>query len=232
LAKVEPTTSTPEFIPPGSVVIRKKKGDIVLTDVPSDIQHKFKETFLTLLRQYFGSELRPWDPLPDSKVSEMFNSLFPDYGAWFQRGGSKIVLTLADDCLSRWRSKIGIVTIDMMKQIVTEQFDDDEARVEEWCRKMLSGPYASRPFYYGVYKEATEAEGEVKKVSSMCFVIFHSSVLKPSQYYFCHPLIANALGYHLKQVLDLPPSEARPTSALVMAIQSVSLNSFEDQKKH
>ena len=83
MAKIAPTTSVPEFIPPhnGTRLSHSqgplKKDQIQLSHLPSKIHHIFQMVFTPLLHEKFGNA-QPWNSPSKDNIHELWSQIFKD----------------------------------------------------------------------------------------------------------------------------------------------------------
>ncbi|KAF8056310.1 hypothetical protein FPV67DRAFT_1431566, partial [Lyophyllum atratum] len=210
LAKVEPTTSVAEYVPPSTATIKiKKKQDIrAKEDLPAHLKYAFEGRFLPRLREILG--ITPaWERPEEAEVRDLWDEVFPEeqLSGWLE----VVVKKLVENNISNWRAKIAATALDAFKKNIVPALPDQTPEgISEWCDWALSGNYKKRPFYYQSYEEE---ELEVEEGA------------EPEIGLFLHPLILATLSYHyssISQIHASARSEERPEGALVTAIQAVS----------
>ncbi|KAF8055369.1 hypothetical protein FPV67DRAFT_847055 [Lyophyllum atratum] len=213
LAKVEPTTSVAEYVPPSTAAIKlKKKQDIrAKEDLPAHLKYAFEGRFLPRLREILGIT-RAWERPEEAEVRDLWNEVFPEeeLSGWLE----VVVKKLVENNISNWRAKIAATALDAFKKNIIPALPDQTSEgISEWCDWALSGNYKKRPFYYQTYEEE---ELGVEEGAEPEIIVRASGM-------FLHPLILATLSYHyssISQIHASARSEERPEGALVTAIQA------------
>ncbi|KAF8056025.1 hypothetical protein FPV67DRAFT_1534240 [Lyophyllum atratum] len=228
LAKVEPTTSVADYIPPSTAAQKvKNKQDIrAREDLPVHLKYAFDARFLPKLREALGV-VRAWERPTDAQVRSIWEEVFPDeeLGGWLET----VVKKLVDGCISNWRTKMASTALESFKRIVVKTLvqQHPEATPKQlseaiagWCKWALQGDYKERPFYYLVYEEV---EVEAKEGAEGFEEDVEPELVISAKGLFLHPLILATLAYHyssISQIHQDARSDERPEGALVTAIQA------------
>ncbi|KAF5366985.1 hypothetical protein D9758_003949 [Tetrapyrgos nigripes] len=198
--KIVPTTSVPELVTP-----TKRRKDVRLGQLASDLQIAFSKTFMPVVLEYTGC-LTAWDAPKPQDLAELWGSVMPKpfHEQFAKLNADKTIETLVEQKLTAWRNLLGRTALVALKEVFQVQGLTTADERKEYVRHQLEGDYRCRNFYYlNVLKT-----GDKTRYGG------------PFQSF----LIAKTLAEHLKCFKSISEEnrvKERPVGALVLTIIAV-----------
>ncbi|KAF8152661.1 hypothetical protein B0H34DRAFT_822211 [Crassisporium funariophilum] len=220
IAKIEPTTSVPDYVSPEVrrelTQTPKPKAKLGNDDLPSEVNKHFDEYFGPRLYEYFGL-IRPWSSVKvdsDKEIIRLWTKYFPDQPSLCSEEPEDAELVRAvqnkvEGRLSNYRNKMTTAASDYLTKTLLPSLDSKGERAV-WVEDAIGGPdvWNSKPFYY---KNISMVMGEDGEEYPEYKGIFQS------------PFVAKVFGAHYQFIKDISlvrRSKDKPTGALVLAVQA------------
>ncbi|KAF8054858.1 hypothetical protein FPV67DRAFT_1752028 [Lyophyllum atratum] len=213
IAKIEPTTSVPDYV---SLETPKPKAQLGDDDLPSEVNKRFDEYFGPRVYEYFGT-IRPWASVKvdsDTEIIRLWTKYFPNQPSLDSEEPEDAELIRAvqnkvEGRLSNYRNKMTTVASDYLMKILLPSLNSKGERAE-WVEDAIGEPnvWNSKPFYYKTIDMVISEDGEEKPEYKG---IFQS------------PFVAKVFAVHYQFIKDISyvrRSKVKPTGALVLAVQA------------